>query len=127
MKGLGILILIVLFFWLVWPVISRWLKRKAVEKAQDYFFRNMGMEPPKSRNKKSAKRKQESTRDTNNYRKRKSGPIIPKEYAEDVEFIEIKEYSETSIKYSTEDYSKIYHESQVSDAEWVEIKSSRSK
>ena len=45
MRGLGILILIVLFFWLFWPSISRWLKRKAMERAETYIRNKMGMPP----------------------------------------------------------------------------------
>ncbi len=51
-----------------------------------------------------------------------SGSIIPKEYAEDVEFVEIKEFTQTTI-HATVDYSdkKEWHESQVTDVEWEEI------
>ena len=54
-------------------------------------------------------------------------PIIPKEYAEDVEFIETIDYSETDVISHKDDSTEIYHESQISDAEWVEIKPTRSK
>lgn len=48
-------------------------------------------------------------------------PLIPREYAEDVEFVEIKSFSQSTIK-ETVETEKQYHESQVSDVEWVEIK-----
>ena len=48
-------------------------------------------------------------------------PIIPPEYAEDVEFVETKTFSETIIG-GSDGKQRQYHESQVSDAEWVEIK-----
>lgn len=54
-----------------------------------------------------------------------SGPIIPKEYAEDVEFVETKEFSQTIISQSPADTRRketFREESQVSDAEWEEEK-----
>ena len=122
MRVLGIIILVILFFWFVWPSISRWLKRKAIEKTQEYFWRKMGMPPPgkdyDNRGKKGRNQKTASPK--------KHEPIIPKEYAEDVEFTETLNYSqdiETHRTYSEE----TYHESQISDAEWTEIKSPGTK
>lgn len=48
--------------------------------------------------------------------------IIPPEYGEDVEYEEIKEYSHTSATVITPDGESEYSESQISDAEWIEIK-----
>ena len=54
---------------------------------------------------------------------RHDGPIIPKEYAEDVEFVETIDYSETVIAASDrKGNTTVYHESQVTDVEWEEIK-----
>jgi len=58
-------------------------------------------------------------------RARQNVPIIPKEYAEDVEFVETIDYSETEIRTDGKPgraSSSSYQESQVSDAEWEEIK-----
>lgn len=134
MRGLGILILIVMFFWLIWPVLSRWLKRKAMEKAEDYMRSSMGM-PPRDK-KRNSGRKQENrtsgqtyyrTGGQNSYSRQNHGPIIPKEYAEDVEFTETIDYSQTESRYRSGDKIETYHESQISDAEWIEIKKPRSK
>ena len=131
MRGLGILILVIIFFWLIWPVIARWLKRKALEKAENYVRASMGM-PPRDK-KKTGNRE---TSESYYQRKRKnpfgddrytSEPIIPKEYAEDVEFTETKDFSDTQTRISKEGETKIYHESQISDAEWTEIKKPRVK
>lgn len=56
-----------------------------------------------------------------------SGPIIPKEYAEDVDFVETKDFSQSEIDPSGQSASsrQEWHESQVSDVEWEEIKSKR--
>ena len=132
MRGLGILILVVVFFWLVWPVISRWLKQKAMERAEDYMRSTMGMPP---RDKKKGKKQEENSRKETYYHRsrrhpfetqEKDGPIIPKEYAEDVEFTETIDYSRAEYKEAAKGKA-IYHESQVSDVEYVEIKKDRSK
>jgi len=57
------------------------------------------------------------------------GPIIPKEYAEDVEFVETKDYSSDTIETVADNGQRRerYRESQVSDVEWEEIKTKSSK
>ena len=137
MRGLGIIVLIVIFFWLVWPAISRWLKRKAMEKAEDYMRSSMGMPPRDKKRKKSQEENAESSRYSYDNRRQRRNPfgqgkygnepIIPKEYAEDVEFTEVKDYSGKDIKIESPDKSETFHESQISDAEWTEIKKPRSK
>lgn len=138
MKGLGILVLVILFLWVVWPVIAKWLKRKAMERAEDYMRRQMGM-PPRSKKWKDGREqagREQAYRRSGYGRERRNPfaqdrygrePLIPKEYAEDVEFVETKNYSsaETRIHQGTD--TKIYHESQISDVEWTEIKKSRVK
>lgn len=128
MRFLGILILIVLFLSLVWPKISAWLKRKAIERAENYMRRAMGM-PPRE---KEGKRQYSGTNTYGNNRRHtgrgqsyegdSEGPIIPKEYAEDVEFIETKDYSSRSHDKTESASSESFHESQISDVEWTEIK-----
>ena len=115
MQGLGILILIVLFLWLFWPPISRWLKRKAMLKAEAYVRSKMGMPPPPPHERKEKKGSR------NRQQPKPHEPLIPKEYAEDVEYTETIEYSETQIGEKTKTTVK-YTESQISDAEWTEIK-----
>lgn len=121
MTGLGILLLIVLFFWLFWPSISRWLKNLAIRKAENYIRKKMGMPPPP---KDSRRNDREYTQRKKTYSK---SPIIPKEYAEDVEFIETKNFSQQETSFNQNSSKEKYHESQISDAEWTEIKSDRSK
>ena len=139
MSALGILILIVVFFWLFWPMISRWLKRKAMERAEDYMRRSMGMPPRDKKKKKSDQSQNTSSQSQGNYyyqRQRRNPfgqdshtdePLIPKEYAEDVEFTETKDFSSSESRRNTGEKLEIYHESQVSDAEWTEVKKPRSK
>lgn len=137
MTGLGIILLIVVFFWLFWPMISRWLKRKAMERAEDYMRSTMGM-PPRDKTKKRGETYNRQTEQNHYYHQRRrknpfqntgreEEPLIPKEYAEDVEFVETKDYSSTTTASSSENGKRkeIYHESQISDVEWVEIKNKK--
>lgn len=126
--GLFIFIAIILCVWLLWPNISRWLQRKAADKAEDYIRRATGMPPrPDSR---EGRRRQRSERregfsassSRRRYADTSDSPIIPPEYAEDVEYVETKDFSETTIGVSDSKGTRTYHESQVSDAEYVEIK-----
>lgn len=135
MRGLGILILVVVFFWIVWPYISRWLKRKAMERAEDYMRRSMGM-PPRDKKSRRKSSQQESSERSYYGRERRNPfgpekygnePIIPKEYAEDVEFTETKDYSESRVDKEEKNGREYYHESQISDAEYIELKKSRNK
>lgn len=135
MRGIAILLLVVVFFYFLWPSISRWLKRKAMQKAEDYMRASMGMPP---RNKKHNKNNGQTNDNGNFYGERQrrnpfgpdrytKEPIIPKDYAEDVEFVETINYSETEYRRTDAKGSEIYHESQISDAEYVEIKKPRAK
>lgn len=97
-------------------------------RAENYFRRMAGM-PPRDNGK---KRKQKADAGNgarrggqNPRRHTDDGPIIPKEYAEDVEFTEYKEYSEADLLRTEEpDGTTTYRESQVEDAEYTEIKKS---
>lgn len=133
MKGIAILLLIVIFFCLIWPVIARWLKKKAMERMEDYVRSSMGM-PPRDKKKRATGRNQEEYQQGFYQRKRRNPfsqksdePLIPKEYAEDVEFTETIDYSSTEYRHSADGNIKHYHESQISDAEWTEIKTTRSR
>lgn len=135
MRGLGILILIVIFFWLIWPTISRWLKRKAMERAEDYMRSTMGMPPRDKSKKRSGGYNSNDSKETYNRRRKNpyghetntNEPLIPKEYAEDVEFTETIDYSSTEFRSEHKGGSEEFHESQISDVEWTEIKKSHSK
>lgn len=132
---MGIFLITLLLILLLWPSIKIWLRRFAANKTEDFLRTATGMPPrPGSRQAKRESRRENN----NNYRNSSNGyyyragrrqrqpepagPIIPKEYAEDVEFVEIKEFSQTTIHASV-DYGnkKEWHESQVTDVEWEEI------
>ncbi len=133
-----ILILIIIF--IVWPLaryawqrwVQPWLIRRASRKMEDYIRAAAGMPP---REKESRGKKHHSRQPAGSSRQPGGntdweGPLIPKEYAVDVEFTEIREYSsvieitgeESSRHHRKRSASKVTVESQVSDVEYVEIK-----
>lgn len=125
----GIIILLILVFGVpyIWrfakPYIIRWAQRRT----ENYFRRAMGMPPRDRQNSYSAATGGSSDRASTRrqYARRNhhpdSGPVIPKEYAEDVEFTEIRTFSDEHTILDGGDVS-YNRESQVSDAEIIEIR-----
>lgn len=137
---MGTLLLILIIVIFCWPWISRWLRKFLAHRTEDYLRKATGMPPrPGSREERKQQRASQQayssnsrsseaySRRTRSQRRPRHGgkePIIPPEYAEDVEFVEIKSFSETTIGVH-DGKVKEYHEKQVTDAEWVEIKGKR--
>ncbi len=71
---------------------------------------------------KSRSRSEKSSRSSTRSYTRSEERIIPPEYGEDVEYVEIKDFSRTSLTVEDSDGVSEYSESQISDAEWIEIK-----
>lgn len=115
----ALLVIILLIFGLpyLWRLLSPLLMRWAQRRAQSYFRRAMGMPPEDDR---GSRRSSAGDRDRYGSRPVRREPVIPKEYAEDVEFTESRTYSETTI--ADEGRVSYVSESQVSDAEIIEIK-----
>lgn len=121
----ALLVIILLIFGLpyLWRLLSPLLMRWAQRRAQAYFRRAMGMPPEDGRDSRRSSERSRSeagSRDRYGRRPARREPVIPKEYAEDVEFTESRTYSETTIV----DNGRVSYvsESQVSDAEIIEIK-----
>lgn len=118
----------------------KWVGRFMARRAEDYLRKATGMPPrPGSRQARKESRRTSATGGSRQSSSRQAqsgygyydpdGPIIPKEYAEDVEFVETKDYSETTIG-SFDDSRRnttFYRESQVSDVEWEEIKTGKKR
>lgn len=131
-----VIIILILVFVLL-PILRRWVfpllvrrgRRYAQEKAEDFIRQQMGV-PPVSKEERKARRKAEKQRrsgtDSAAYGFNPEGeePIIPKEYAEDVEFVEIKEFTQENIASDRDGgvRREVYHEKQVTDAEWEDVK-----
>ena len=127
MKGFLILIIIVLFIWLVLPflfkIVVRWMQARALRKFENILRAQMGM-PPNDSKKKKKTHTQHGAKPDNHSAKE---PLIPKEYAEDVEFVETIDYSSETIIKEEGNKVEIHHESQISDVEWTEVKHSGTK
>lgn len=141
---MGNVIIILIIIFVAWPLvryvwfrwIQPWLIRRASNKMEDYIRAASGMPPREKKAHKSSSRRD----DGQSYGRRRSqsaysageGPLIPKEYAVDVEYTEIREYS-SAIEITGEESHRRHRrhssggvniESQVSDVEYVEIKTS---
>lgn len=132
-------IIILLSLILVWMIfgdrIKAWSQRRMVDKMEDLFRESMGMPTAKEERRRRKQAEKEARRNNGFTRQNQEAPsrdpfqqkpdsILPKEYAEDVEFTEYKEYSSSStIKSKSDDAeTEIKVESQVSDVEFTEIK-----
>lgn len=125
--GIFLIVLILIFALapLLMPLIRRWLMRRA----ENYLRAQMGMPP---RNSQGRKRQQSGPRGTrfreSHHSPRRGpsypGPVIPHEYAEDVEYTEIRTFSQTDIAGSESKAGSPFagfHEEQVEDVEFEEI------
>lgn len=131
MTFIGI-ILIISLIWLVFGNrINAWIRNWMMGMAEDRMRRMMGMPTRKEERRRKKQRRQR--RDNGNAYgpgygtppTHDDGPVIPREYAEDVEYVDMPAYSdETEINGSGSDNRSetVFNESQVEDAEYVEIK-----
>lgn len=144
---MNVIIFLVILF-LIWLIFGRqiksWFAGFMARKTEDYLRKAAGL-PPRPGSKEDRRRRREEERKASAFTSRGSRsrnssdrfgssrrgansdshePLIPKEYAEDVEFVETISYSEsTTIGIQESDGRRtVYHESQVSDVEWEEIK-----
>lgn len=140
-------ILICILIWVLFgESIKKWAQRRMIQKMEDAIRAQMGM--PSSKEERRRKAGQQSPRNARQYSKNAfytPGPnanapsnqsigsiIIPKEYAEDVEFTEYREFSQKATIISEKDprtgrsHSRVVIESQISDVEYVEFKNTSS-
>lgn len=133
---LGTLFIIFVLLFVLGPVISRWLspllQRWMMGKMEDRVRRMAGMptrkEERKARKKKGASRGRKAADPWESYRtggqpRRRSSVEIMQSYAEDVEYVEIKNYSddsETLTETVKTTRTTTVVESQVEDAEFEE-------
>lgn len=124
-----IIILVILV--IAWPYITRWGSQWLARRLRNRFRGAMGIPPePKPHRETRSERKQREAEEQartreRRYAERAAGPhtpIIPKEYAVDVEYTEYHEYSENTEIRSDDSGVHIVTESQVTDAEYVVIK-----
>lgn len=128
-------LLIIIALWLIFaPYIKPWLRRRAESKLHDYLRAQMGIptEKEQRRARREAQKKQKHSYGKRGFWSRPEhredptlhapAEIIPREYAVDVEFTEIRQFSQTTIATDSSSGSSFVAESQVSDVEYTEIK-----
>lgn len=136
--GYIIILLFILIFIFRQPI-KQWLARQAANRAEDYIRQATGL-PPRPGSRRARKQAAASAGTSTSYahtagsgtRRRRPQQddgkrhIIPPEYAEDVDFVETIDYSETTIRVETSEEKNSFRvESQVTDVEWVEIKNTK--
>lgn len=132
--GLLLFLIIILLFIIFRPYIYEWFRGFMARRAEDMVRRMAGMPSRKEEQRRRRQQQKEASRQQASRRHGSRGQYggrasddglnSMREYAEDVEFTEIKEYSETTIlEEDSKGSSRIYHESQVSDVEFTETKS----
>lgn len=107
------------------PVIHRWMARR-----MENFIRKAAGMPPRDKNERRREQREQRHNERQNTRHAyrtygKGEPIIPKEYAEDVEFTETVRYSsdkDVASDGTRRASERTSAETQVSDAEWEEIR-----
>lgn len=117
--GLTLILLIILTV-LLWPYITRWLQRFMLRRAESYFRKAVGMPPPPKQGRQNRSKRRSDRQEAR--RPESEEPLIPKEYAEDVDYVEVKVFQETKIRVEDKPGYTAYHESQVTDVEWEEVK-----
>lgn len=125
-----VLILTLLILWLLFPLLKRYViprvQQFLIRQALKGFARKAGFDVPPSGSRRGRGNTRRGSRNEgrggrpSGDSRRGKEPLIPKEYAEDVEFTEIHSYS-SEMEIRTPE-SKIKIEEQVSDAEVIEIK-----
>ncbi|MBD5369773.1 MAG: hypothetical protein HDR80_08090 [Bacteroides sp.] len=134
MTFLIVLIVLVLGWYIFGTKIKAWLQGMMIRRMEDSIRKGMGMPSRKEEEKARRRAEKEARKHTAGASPSGSasaaysaptGHIIPPEYAEDVEYTEYREYSETiDITAAREagGNTRVKVESQVSDAEYIEIK-----
>lgn len=140
-------IIFLITLYIIWLFFGRqiriWFAGFMARRTEDYIRKTAGL-PPRPGSKEDRRRRRQEKKKTGSASNARAGayntsqnygqkrhydagnnhtPLIPKEYAEDVEFVETISYSQTTIGVNDSDRKRtVYHESQVSDVEWEEIK-----
>ena len=123
---IGTIIAIILIVFLLWPQITRWIKRlmmrsweKKLRKMAGQFG---GAAPPPNEGKRPDGRRRKGNNPPLGSRQKQHPARMMKEVAEDVQYTEVREYSQTTIHTESDGTSTTYSETQVEDVKFTEIK-----
>lgn len=132
-----VFLIILLVVFIIWPLVrepvSRWFSTFMARRAEDMMRRMMGMPTRKEERRRRKKaerdrRKRGSAASPSGTRNQKGGmraAEMMKKVAVDVEYTEIKEFESTTITEEKNGKTRIVIEEQITDAEYTEIKGSR--
>ena len=118
-------LIILLVLWLLWPYIMKWIQRLMARRAED-ILRRMTGQP--TRREERRRRRQAGRNSTGRPESQRAPEIHParmmREVAEDVQFTEELDYSESRLDFEEETPRdrREYHERQVEDAQYTEIR-----
>lgn len=122
---MGTLLIILLVLWLLWPYIMKWVQRLMARRAEDILRRMTGQ--PTRREEKRRRKQADRNRAARPESPRAPEPHparMMREVAEDVQFTEELDYSESRLDFEeeTKQGRRVYHERQVEDAQYTEIR-----
>jgi hypothetical protein len=117
---MGTLLVIIILLVIFWNPIKHWLQKRMIRRMEKYMG-GMGAQQDKNS---SANRRNSDGSSRRRQQPREDAAHIMHEVAEDVEFVEVKEYSEeTEITGEGRNRERrIYREEQISDAEYTIVK-----
>lgn len=123
---IGTIIAIILIVFLLWPQITRWITRLMM-RSWEKKLRNMagqfgGAAPPPNEGKRPDGRRRKGNNPPPGSRQKQHPARMMKEVAEDVQYTEVREYSQTTIHTESDGTSTTYSETQVEDVKFTEIK-----
>lgn len=127
---MGVFLIILLILALLWPYIMRWMRGYLMRKAEDRLRQMMGA-PPRQEERKQRRQRREDPRrgDTRRRRPNPHPAQAMKEVAEDVRYTEIIDYSESTSTVDVQQENgtrhREYHEEQVEDVKFTEIKTKK--
>lgn len=127
--GIILIILLILLFWGVMylanhpNVVMKWMMRRLMPPQIREQMKQQERQQRQQRSREKTSKGRSNSWNRRYSRQQHEGPIIPKEYAQDVEFTETRIYSsEVKIGESASEARKeVRRESQVSDVEWEDI------
>lgn len=123
---IGTIIAIILIVFLLWPQITRWITRLMM-RSWEKKLRNMagqfgGAAPPPNEGKRPDGRRRKGNNPPPGSRQKQHPARMMNEVAEDVQYTEVREYSQTTIHTESDGTSTTYSETQVEDVKFTEIK-----
>lgn len=127
---MGIFLIILIVIFLLWPVISRWLRGFMARRMEDVARRMMGMpsrgEEQRARKKarQSGSKSAKSSKTRRHRAPRQHASDLMQSVAVDATYTEVKEYSDDTTIHpdGSRTEQRTYREEQVSDVEFKEIK-----